>query len=623
VASLAPSMLEHRVALALVFLAVIMLMNLRGTKESGTLFAVPTYAFIASIGVMIAVGVVRCTVGTCPRVQISAEHVEGTQALGLFLILRAFSSGATALTGVEAIADGVSAFRGRKPSEQADNAAATLSMLAVVSITMFLGITFLANRMHALPTGERSVVAQIADTTFGGGPGFVIVQITTMLILILAANTAYQDFPRLASILARDRFMPRQFINRGDRLVFSNGILVLSVLAALLIVIYDAEVTRLIPLYVGGVFVTFTLSQAGMVMRWRRLRPPGWRRNATMNAVGAATTGIVLVVVLLTKFTQGAWIMVVAVPLIVWLFSGINRHYRSVAAQLRAPGTRVRMAVGTRALVLIERIDEAAMRALGYARALRPLEVRALCVAGQGDRETVTAEWTVRGISVLLDVLTADGDVVESIRQRVRELRRDEDEYVTLVVPERVRRRGLRHLVRQRRELLVKAAMLFEPQVVVTDVPTIVEDGGGSADVSGPIHPTRNVAIVLVSAVHNATLRAVAYAQAIRPTELRAVTFNVDEEETARIMRDWAQAAVDVPLQLIDSPYREVTTPLLKLVRQIRRGSPDTVVTVILPEFVVAKWYHQFLHNQTALAIKGAMLFEPGVVVTSVPYHLT
>jgi amino acid transporter len=623
VASLVPSLNDHRVAMALSFLAVIMLMNLRGAKESGTLFAVPTYAFIASIFVMIGIGVARCTIGTCPRVDVTAEHITATQSIGIFLILRAFSSGATALTGVEAIADGVAAFRGRKPSEQAANAADTLAILAVLSISMFIGITFLANRMHALPTGEKSVVAQVADATFSGGIGFGVVQITTALILILAANTAYQDFPRLSSILARDRFMPRQFINRGDRLVFSNGILMLSALAALLIVIYDADVTRLIPLYVGGVFVTFTLSQTGMVLRWRRLRPPGWRRQAGMNAVGAITTGIVTVVVISTKLTQGAWIMVVAVPLIVMLFRGINRHYASVAEQLRTGEVRQPTPVGTRAVVLIGVVDEAAMRALGYARALRPLEVRALVVAeSPSAAETARAEWTARRISVTLDVIE-DDEEIDAIRRHIRAIRQDDDEFVTLVIPERLRRRGFGRLLRQRHELMLKAAMLFEPLVVVTDVPTILDEGASSTAVSGPIAPARNVAIVLVSAVHNATVRAIAYAKAIRPTELRAVTFSVEDEETQKIMRAWSEAAVDLPLEVVDSPYREVTDPLVRMVRQIRAAGPDTVVTVIVPEFVVSKWYHQFLHNQTALSIKRVMLYEPGVVVTSVPYHLT
>jgi amino acid transporter len=640
IGSLIGPLLEHKVAMALAFILLITVMNLRGVKESGTLFAIPTYAFIGCVLATLAYGSVRC-IGGCPTAEIYRETARlgptafaATSGLSIFLILRAFSSGSTALTGVEAIADGVAAFR--KP--QAKNAAATLALLGVVSITMFLGITLLANKLHVRPLDtkiaheltvklghtveEKSVVAQIGDTIWNGGVGFILLQITTALVLILAANTAYQDFPRLSSILAGDRFMPRQFVNRGDRLVFSNGVILLAFFASLLVVFYKAELTRLIQLYVVGVFTSFTLSQTGMVLRWRRLKPPKWKGKATVNAIGAATTGIVLVVVASTKFTHGAWIVITAVPLIVMLFKAINRHYASVGGQLRDEVGLPRAAVGTRAIVVVPRVDQATMRALGYARTLRPMELRALHVASDGSDDVLRSEWVARGLSVPLDLDTESDDLVDGVRKRVHELRQSEDEFVTVVVPEALDPRRVRHFLRGRRELMLKAAMLFEPQVVVTDVPTLTEDGVESVQASGPIMPTHNVALVLVSGVHNATLRAIAYGNAIRPSELRAITFNTDDAQTQRIMRDWGETGVDVSLEVLDSPFREVTGPLVRLVRQIREGAPETVVTIIVPEFVVAKWYHQFLHNQTALAIKGAMLFEPGVVVTSVPYHL-
>ena len=640
IGSLIAPLLNHKVAMALIFILFITVMNLRGVKESGTAFAIPTYAFIVCVLATLAYGAMRC-IGGCPTSEIARETAHlGPAAFGppiglsVFLILRAFSSGSTALTGVEAIADGVAAFR--KP--QAKNAAATLALLGVVSITMFLGITLLANKLHVRPLDskiahtltvklgheveEKSVVAQIGDTIWNGGVGFILLQITTALVLILAANTAYQDFPRLSSILAGDRFMPRQFVNRGDRLVFSNGVIMLALFASLLVVVYQAELTRLIQLYVVGVFTSFTLSQTGMVLRWRRLRPPKWQRKATVNAIGAATTGVVLIVVASTKFTHGAWIVIAAVPLIVMLFKAINRHYQSVGTQLRDSVGLPRAAGGTRAIVVVPRVDEATMRALGYARALRPVELRALHVASDGSEDVVRSEWVARGLSVPIDVDAESDDLVDGVRKRVHELRQSEDEFVTVVVPEALDPRRVRHFLRGRRELMLKAAMLFEPRVVVTDVPTLTGDGDDSVASSGPIMPTHNVALVLVSGVHNATLRAIAYGSAIRPSELRAITFNTDDAQTQRIMRDWAEAGVDASLEVLDSPFREVTGPLVRLVRQIREGSPNTVVTIIVPEFVVAKWYHQFLHNQTALAIKGAMLFEPGVVVTSVPYHL-
>ena len=638
IGSLIAPLLDHKVAMALFFILFITVMNLRGVRESGSVFAIPTYAFIACVLATLGYGALRC-VGGCPDAEIYRETARlgpaafgATSGLSVFLILRAFSSGSTALTGVEAIADGVAAFR--KP--QARNAATTLALLGVVSITMFLGITLLANKLHVRPLDakiahelseklgheveERSVVAQIGDTVWNGGAGFILLQITTALVLILAANTAYQDFPRLSSILAGDRFMPRQFVNRGDRLVFSNGVIMLALFASLLVVIYKAELTKLIQLYVVGVFTSFTLSQTGMVLRWRRLRPPKWKGKATINAIGAATTGLVLIVVASTKFTHGAWIVITAVPLIVLLFKAINGHYQSIGAQLRAPEGRPRAAVGTRTIVVVPRVEEATMRALGYARALRPLELRALHVATDGSADAVRAEWVARAITVPLDVDEASDDLVDGVRKRVLEIRQHEDEFVTVIVPETLDPSRVRQFVRGRRELMLKASLLFEPQVVVTDVPTLL--GGNAPAASGPAVPTHNVALVLVSGVHNATLRAIAYANALRPSEVRALTFNTDDAQTQRIMRDWSQAAVDAPLEVIDSPYREVTGPLVRLVRQIRSGSPGTVVTIVVPEFVVAKWYHQFLHNQTALAIKGAMLFEPGVVVTSVPYHL-
>jgi amino acid transporter len=615
ITSASEGLLDYRVEMSLGFVALITLMNLRGVRESGVFFAIPTYGFVACVYVMIGIGLVQC-LGGCPVAETAHLPIEATQSLTLFVILRAFSSGSTALTGVEAISNGVPAFR--RP--QSHNAAATLAMMGAMSVTMFIGISFLATRFHVRPLHERTVISQVAETAFGRGLMFFVIQAMTAAILVLAANTAYQDFPRLSSILARDRYMPRQFMNRGDRLVFSNGVLVLAIVASILIVIFDADVTRLIQLYVVGVFTSFTLSQSGMVRHWIRVRGPNWRRSAIINGIGALATGIVLVVVTATKFIHGAYIVVIASPLLVWMFRGINRHYRSVAAQLRAPSDRPRVLARTRAVVLVPQVDTSVMRALGYARALRPVETRALFVGGEAHAADARAAWERRGIRVPLDVASAEGELVDNVRSYIRGIEHEGNEFVTLVVPEKLRAGRLGQFLLQRKELMLKAAMLFEPQVVLTDVPSQDPDGGDAAQ--GPIAPTRNVAIVLVSAVHNATLRAVEYAQAIRPTELRAVTFNVDEGETRKIIEDWASAGTDVGLEAIDSPYREVTRPLVQLIHRIRRASPDTVVTVIVPEFVVKKWWHQFLHNQTALAIKAALLFEPGVVVTSVPYHL-
>ena len=338
--------------------------------------------------------------------------------------------------------------------------------------------------------------------------------------------------------------MPRQFINRGDRLVFSNGIVVLAVVAGLLIVLFDAEVTRLIQLYVVGVFTSFTLSQAGMVVRWRRLREPGWRRLVALNGIGAVTTGVVLAVVAATKFTKGAWIVVVAAPLIILMFKAIHRHYESVGRQLRLPSKRPREITRTRALLLVARLDAVTLRALGYARSLRPMELRALHV-GRGDEAAALAgAWRSLGLPVPLEIV--DGDAqgpVDPIRAYIRGLTLGEDEMLTAVVPEVVFRSKVGHYLRRRRTLLLKAALLFERRVTLTDVTLPEGEGTETATV---VAPTRVIAIVLVSAVHNATLRALEYARSLSPTELRAVSFNVDAGETDRILREWGSTVDDV-----------------------------------------------------------------------------
>jgi amino acid transporter len=627
ITSAASGLSQHRVLLATGFIALITLANLRGVKESGTLFAVPTYAFIASIFVMLAVGAARCVDG-CPAAAVDprvAEHLgRSTQALGLFLVLRAFSSGATALTGVEAISNGVPAFR--RP--QARNAATTLAIMGAISITMFLGISLLAHALRVLPISaetaselgvhQKTVVAQIAETIFGGGALFYVVQATTALILVLAANTSYQDFPRLASILARDRFVPRQFMNRGDRLVFSNGVVALAVFASILVFLFDADTTRLIQLYVVGVFTSFTLSQTGMVRHWMRERGRGWRRSAVINGIGAIATAVVLAVVTATKFVHGAYIVVIAIPLIVAGFRAVHRHYASVAGQLRLPSDRPIPDARTHVVIPVARTNEATMRAVGYAKALRPLSIHAVHVAENGEGEALRAAWTLWDSGIPLNVLPR-ADLVRALRAYVHELPRLPEEFVTVVVPEALRGRSWAQFIRRRRALMLKTALLFEPQVAVTDMPA-AETGRPSGPL--PRQPARSVAVVLISAVHNASLRAVAYARALRPTDLRVVTFNVDERETPRMIGEWSRSGVEVPLEVLDSPYREVRRPLLKFVRALRDQAPGTVVTVVLPEFVVRKWWHQFLHNQTALAIKARLLFEPGVVVTSVPFHL-
>jgi amino acid transporter len=498
--SVVPFVAEHKVGVAVGAVVLLTAINLRGLRESGTAFAIPTYGFMIVIIGMILTGLFRIFImgdqlrAPSADLTIQAEHSLTGFAL-VFLLLRAFSSGSAALTGVEAISNGVPAFK--KPKSK--NAATTLLLLGIVAVTMLVGIVTLSNltglqfiednsQIVSGPAGyvQKTVTAQLGETVFGNGSVLLyLVVAVTALILFLAANTAFNGFPVLGSILAQDRYLPRQLHTRGDRLAFSNGIVFLATFAIVLIFAFQAEVTRLIQLYIVGVFVSFTLSQAGMLRHWNRLlrteRDPAVRarmhRSRAINGFGMVLTGAVLVVVLITKFLLGAWIAIAAMLVIYLIMLGIRKHYDTVALELDAAGEE-------------------------------------------------------------------------------------------------------------------------------------------------PVLPSRNHAIVLVSKVHKPTLRAVAYAQATRPDSLTGLTVNVDEADTRRIQSQWDQYDVGVPLTVIDSPYREITRPIVDFVKSLRRNAPRDVVTVFIPEYVVGKWWEHLLHNQSALRIKGRLLFEPGVMVTSVPFQL-
>ncbi|TDB80887.1 APC family permease [Micromonospora sp. KC721] len=499
--SVVPFVATHKVLIAVSAVVLLTAMNLRGLRESGRAFAIPTYGFVIVMVGMIATGLIRVLVlgedlqAPSAGLEIQAEHSVTGFAL-VFLLLRTFSSGCAALTGVEAISNGVPAFKAPKSR----NAATTLLLLGTISVTMLVGIIWLS-RLTGLqfvedpnlqiisgPEGyvQKTVTAQLGETVFGAGSLLLyVVAAMTALILFLAANTAFNGFPVLGSILAQDRYLPRQLHTRGDRLAFSNGIVFLAVFAIVLIVGFQAEVTKLIQLYIVGVFVSFTLSQAGMIRHWNRHlsreRDPGARRrmirSRAINTFGMAMTGTVLVIVLATKFLLGAWIAIAAMGVIYVLMLAIRRHYDRVAEELE------------------------------------PTEVRGVL-------------------------------------------------------------------------------------------------------------PARNHAIVLVSKLHQPTLRAIAYARATRPDTLTAVTVNVDEKDTRQLQQEWERRELPVPLTVIDSPYREITRPVLNFVANTRRESPRDVVTVFIPEYVVGRWWENLLHNQSALRLKGRLLFEPGVMVTSVPWQL-
>jgi amino acid transporter len=626
-----PSAADHAVALSLAFVVLLTLANLRGVREAGSVFAVPTYAFVACVFVMVAVGLVRCATG-CP----TAEPIPGAQDLArtvgpvsLFVVLHAFSSGSTALTGVEAISNGVPAFR--RP--QAANAARTLGVMGAMAIAMFIGISFLATHIHGITVSEhRSVVAQIAHAVFGGGVGFYIVQAFTAAILILAANTAYQDFPRLSAILARDRFMPSQFRNRGDRLVFSNGVIVLALLAGLLIYVFDASLSRLIQLYVVGVFTSFTLSQTGMVRHWLRERrrgsdaARGWKRSIVINGVGAVTTGVVLVVITSTKFIHGAWIVIAAMPLVVLMLRAIHRHYREVGEALRRRRSTTDRAASNRFVFLVRDLGPPTAEALAYLRALRPRSVTPVYIGDPGRFDAMAAAWTAAAprLGGLERLPEGGGGTIRALRAYLKGMEHGPLDFATVIVPESVSGSSWWELAtRQRFALLLKAALLFIPGVVVTDVPFV--PGARVADERGEtraLEPSRSVVLIPVSAVHDAAVQAIVYAKTLNAARVEGLFLATDPDEAPGMFENWATWEIDIPLSVIDAPFRDLGPPILEEVRRYT-GRGDTVVTVVLPEILVTRWWEFFLHGQAALFFKRLLLAEPNVVVTSVPFHLS
>jgi amino acid transporter len=619
VTSAAPELAEHRVTLALIFLVLIAVANLRGVRESGFLFAVPTYGFVLLIYLTLVTGLVRC-LGECPRAATADLPLEAGGAVGLFLILRAFTQGSSALTGVEAIADGVQAFR--RP--QGRNAAATLGVMAAMSISMFLGITLMARALGVRVTEEivasRSVLSQIGETVFGRSFLFFLLQTFTALILIVAANTAYQDFPRLSAILARDRFMPAQFKNRGDRLVFSNGIFVLSVLSALLVWAFDGRLTGLIPLYLVGVFTAFTLSQAGMVRRWVNSREPRWVRNALINGVGASTTGLVLGVVVVTRFKEGAWMVVVALPLIIAALLSVHRHYLRVAAELGRGMVRFGDTGVNRIVFVITEFDAATAEALGYVRSLRPVGLDPLYV-GERPHEDAEARWQELAPGAPPLIFPPGRSRVDAVIRHARRVPRSPSDFVTVVIPELFRKRSLLQALFKPVTFRLKLRLLSEPQVVITDVPVLAE-GGHPVGVDGQaLIPERVDALVFVAAPNDASVRAINYARSLNAHETRAVFLATEPEEAPEILRAWGERGIGVQLDVVEVPFRDLGPPLLDEIRRVT-VQPGTVASVILPEFLVTRWWHRLLHNNRALFIKRMLLFEPRVVLSSVPFQL-
>ena len=613
VTSFVPSLTSHKVGLSLACLAIIVVVNLRGIRESGLLFAFPTYAFVTSIVILVAVGLVDDVTGNLHQAVVPNPLPAGAGAVTVFVVLRAFSSGSTALTGVEAIANGVNAFR----YPQGKNAAKTLAVLGTMAIAMFLGVSYLAVQVHALPSSTDSIVSQIARTVFRAGSfgGFMYyaVQGTTLLVLVLAANTSFQGFPRLSALLARDRFAPRQFSNLGDRLVFSNGMLVLTGAAAALLVIYKANTNSLIHLYVIGVFTAFTLSQAGMVRYWLRTRTPGWQGRALVNGVGATATGLVAVIVIWTKFAEGAWLVTVAIPVFVFAMLGVRRHYDSVARRLRAGTAAVASApdARNRTLLVVEALTPATERSLAFARRISTEGgLRAIHVPRRQTDPGISPRWFhfAEG-KPLLETLDARGGAAEAVLEQVWRLPRGESDFVTVVIPEQFRRRSLVEQARHPFELALKFRLLTETGVVVVDVPTVDE------------WPSeRPLAVrVFASGANASSMRAINWALSVRLPNTRAVTFAFDDQEAAAIRREWRTESVRVPLEVHAAPYRDIGDPLLAYLREMTGEGYD--VLVVLPEIVLRGWA-RLLHNQRALYIKRLLLVEPHVMLASVPYPL-
>lgn len=477
------SMAPHTVALCVGAIAVLMLVNLRGVRESGIAFSVPTYVFILLMLALIGTGVVRGTAGhevaplaTAPRVDAlsATQHQLGFPAgfALTYLLLRAFAEGCVAMTGTEAISNGVGAFR--QPS--ARNAAATLGWMAAILATFFIGTSYLARHYGVMPSATETVLSQIGRHVFGGGALYFALQYATFAVLVLAANTAFADFPRLASLLATDGYMPRQFAARGDRLAFSNGIIVLALMAMLLVWLFVGDTSALIPLYAIGVFICFTLSQTGMVLHWLKCREPGWRWRAWLNGIGAVATAGVTIVQVITKFTHGAWIVVLIIPLIILLLRTIHRHYENFSAELAYNGQAPLMFLHHTVIVPVNGISKPTAGALVYATTISE-DVRAVYIAvDDGPTAEFEAAWEAWDIGVPLVVIPSPfRSVLRPIVDYVEGLStRGETDLVTIVVPEIVPRHWWEHLLHNKTALFIRTAFMFRPHVVVTAVPYLV-----------------------------------------------------------------------------------------------------------------------------------------------------
>lgn len=470
--SAVPVLFPHREALGLTAILFIIVMNLRGVRESGKFFAVPTYFAIGALGLMVVLGTIQSLVGpgAVPVTPPTTAGQDSLDGVTLFLILRAFAAGCSAVTGMEVISNGVKAFR----EPESKNAATTMIWMSAILAVLFIGISWMAYHYGILAKADETVVSQLARLTFGSGAIYYAVQISTMLLLVLAANSAFAGFPHLSSILARDGYMPHQMASFGDRLVFSNGIFILGFFACLLLVIFHGDTHALIPLYAIGVFVSFTLSQAGMVKRWLVKRGLHWRKKLVVNGIGAITTGVATVIIATTKFVQGAWIVFLLVAILIMMFRGIRSHYKAVAEQValtrdtRPPRPRRNLVI-----MPIGGVNRSVVRAVDYARS-RGGEIRAILVdVDKEETALVEMKWAQWGCGVPLVVLPSPyRSILGSILDYIEDLQeKDPDCWITVVIPEILPARWWQNILHNQRALLLKGALLFKDRVVLTDVP--------------------------------------------------------------------------------------------------------------------------------------------------------
>ncbi|HEX6843631.1 MAG TPA: APC family permease [Actinomycetota bacterium] len=632
ISSVVPLEVPVRVALALVFVWLIAYANLLGVRESGRLFAVPTYVFIVSLGLTCAAGIYQVLAGHLQPFPVAAQEAAGgvpigTAALTAFVLLKAFASGGAAVTGVEAISNGVPAFR--KPEWR--NAQITLTYMGLVLGSSFIAVSFLASKLQVIPTEDesKSVLATIAEAVYGqsafGRILFLVLQVGTTLILILAANTSFADFPRLASFHAGDAFMPRQLTKRGHRLVFSNGIVALAAAASVVIVVFQASVTAMIPLYALGVFTSFTLSQAGMAKRHLRLREKGWRFGLLVNGTGALATFVVAVVIAVVKFATGAWIIMVAVPVLVAVLVRVNRTYEAEEALLEVgpddealpPARRTRHT----ALVLIDDLDAETLHAAQYAMTIRPSEVRALAIGLPSER--LRERWSQVGLRIPIEFLPCDGKAGACLESYIRE-RCDADEQITVILPAPAKE-SVRDRVRRARMWSGLAEHLRDLGSVGI---VVVRDHGGpghhlTEDGRPRVAPRQHhVALVLVERMDRAVLKAVAYAEGIDAGSVRALHAAGDPDRAKALVDRWITQGhlAGIPLDVEECHDRNIERSLHRYVDRFHR--PDTEVTLVLPRRHFRRRMHLLLHDRTSRRIARAFADQSHVDVVIVPYHL-